>query len=931
VASPVHGSSANRRIDLQGRRAERTRLRRLFPAVPSGLRVVVLQGEPGIGKTSLWLAALDMAQAGGYRVLTARPAQPEERLSYGVLLDLLDGLFADDAVDLEMLPRAQREALTAIRDGAHGGVARAWQVVGAALLSILRVAADAKVPLVIGIDDIQWADRASTRVLGYALRRAATLPIRVIATERISLRPDTAATESFVGLEHETWRLEPMLRGDLVIVLRHRLRALLPEVADSVAEASGANPFIALEMGRAALERGGPPVRVGHAPISRRLHRLAADRVTRLDDAGLEVALLSSVLSRPTTSMLELAAGSAALVRRGLASAETAGVLELRGDIWAFTHPLLAAAVYDSATAPDRRALHARMAAITPEVEERAWHLALAATGPDSAAAAALGEAAEVASARGAPDSALALLIEAIRLTSASEPDLAAVRRVAAARALFALDRLHEALDLATTATGEPIAAPTRGAALELCGYLAEELVGPVEAFEYLDRALDLTTDPARAIGIAELRAELLSFVGRSSEVGAALQANLDRAEAVADVELIGRTRANLIVHDFQSGRLTAIAALSALERLEVVGDRLHEMVALVALWADRPDLAFEHWAVVIDRAEQNGDEHTRAVRLAYRSDLDLRVGDLDRAAATLRDRLRVELAGDQLRAAHLLFIQARLAAIRGDARMARSSARRAMDLGAAVPWYIARSHAALGLLDLSRGDAAAAVAHYEAAEAADPPLLLRRHGAYYISIDRIEAQAASGARVAARSGLDRLAAQAAAWQDGWLEAGVARARAAVLAAEGDLPAALEAAAAAVERYESLPYPLDLGRAFVALGAIHRRLSHRRDARLALGRAALIFRSLGAQAWLERVTGELARIGGRAPSADELTPSETAVADLVARGLTNAEVAGRLFLTTRTVESHLTQVYAKLGLRSRTELANVRRVVLSDD
>ena len=914
-----------RRIELIGRRTERARLRRLLPPRPSDLRLVVIQGEPGIGKTSLWLAALDIADAAGYRLLQARPAKAEARLSYGVLIDLLDGLLADDGDSiLGAMPVPQRDALVAIRDGDRTGAARAWQVVGAALLTVLR-AAGARGPLLIGVDDIQWADRASTRVLEYALRRLSAAPIRVVASERIGSRRESVEAEPLAGLSPDLWRLEPMLVGDLVTVLHRRLRSLSDEDALAVAATSGANPFIALEMGRAALERGGNRRSVGHAPISRRLRTLAADRVGELDDAGLEVALLASVLTHPTTALLETAAGSDVRVGQGLANAERAGVLELRGEVWAFTHPLLSAAVYDSVAAADRRAVHARMAGVTAEPEERAWHLALAARGVDAGAAAALTEAATVASARGAPDSALALLTEAIRLTSVSDSDLLAVRRLEAAQCLFALDRLQDALDLAVLATGLDVPTAIRAPALALCGFLAEELRGPLESFEYLDEALRLTEDPRQAIPIAELYADLLPFVGRAADVGEVKRENVRRGEASGDAGLLARTQADAIVHGFQWDGLSAPDALDALLRLPDGGARLDEMIALVAIWADRPDIANVHWDAIFGRASDLGDEHIRAVRLTYRADADIRFGALARAEDTLRERLPLELQGDQLRACHLLLIRARLYAIRGDARRARADARRVIELGASVPWYVARSLAAIGLLELARGDAAAAAVRYEEAAAADPSILARRHGAYFVSVDRIEALALAGRLAEARDVLGTLQDQADRWRDGWILAAVARSRAVVLGAANDLPAALDASLEAVARYDALPYPLDLGRALLTSGSLHRRLLHRREARFALARAEGAFRGLDARLWLERTAEEQARIGGRAPGADALTPSEAAVAALVAQGHTNAEVADRLVLSTRTVESHLTQVYAKLGLRSRTELASRRK------
>ena len=197
------------------------------------------------------------------------------------------------------------------------------------------------------------------------------------------------------------------------------------------------------------------------------------------------------------------------------------------------------------------------------------------------------------------------------------------------------------------------------------------------------------------------------------------------------------------------------------------------------------------------------------------------------------------------------------------------------------------------------------------------------------IFFDLIEATAAAGALADANEALTLVEARTAVWGENWARAGLARSRALVDAAEGELANALPEAVMAVRLHERLPYPLELGRSLLVAGSIQRRLRHQREGRHALSRAERIFTDLGASPWRQRAHAELGRVGGRSASRDALTSSEHAVAELVARGLSNAEVASDLVLAVRTVESHLTQIYAKLGVRSRTELA--RKILLASN
>jgi hypothetical protein len=287
--------------------------------------------------------------------------------------------------------------------------------------------------------------------------------------------------------------------------------------------------------------------------ISTRLRHLTSQHLQALTDEGLEVALLAAALTEPKTDRLAAASGDRGRIEAGLANAERVGILEPHGSRWRFTHPLLAAAVYDSAAPADRRALHARLAAVTEEPEEMAWHLALSATGPTETAAAALTAAAASSFARDAPDSALAMLRQAIRLTDAGHTDEGMQRRVEAARCMIVLDRPRDALDVLGPALHGSVPKSIRAVALEVRRLAALEVHGPYAAADFAERALRITTDPTAAILTAERYADLLPSIGGQARIRTLLRATVRRARAAGVPALIARARINQLVDDFQA------------------------------------------------------------------------------------------------------------------------------------------------------------------------------------------------------------------------------------------------------------------------------------------------------------------------------------------------------------------------------------------
>ncbi|MEV6109260.1 AAA family ATPase, partial [Streptomyces sp. NPDC051940] len=348
---------------------------------PAGL---VLTGEPGIGKTTLWATAVDEARRRGHRVLAARPAAAEAGLSYALLADLLSGV--DEAV-LRPLPRPQRAAVESVllraepdEDGLDP------RAIGWALLSLAGRLAHAA-PLLLAVDDLQWADPSSAAALAFAARRVHGR-VGVLAAVRTGA---AGVPLPEVGEGTRILTLGPLATSALHRVLRDRLGRALPRPAlDRIERVSGGNPLYALELARAAGDTGSLPDS---------LTQLMAARVERIPAPVREVLLAASALAEPTAGRIAQALGGNPDPL--LEAAEEQGVISITGTRVRFTHPLLSTAVHDAAGPSARRAMHRRLAATAEDIEERARHLALAAIRADAETVAALDAAAAGARTRG--------------------------------------------------------------------------------------------------------------------------------------------------------------------------------------------------------------------------------------------------------------------------------------------------------------------------------------------------------------------------------------------------------------------------------------------------------------------------------------------------------------------------------------------------
>ena len=902
---------------LVGRDEELGAIVQLLDATDSLPGAAVLPGEAGIGKTALWLAGIDAATARGYRVLSSRPSGAEARFSFAGLTDLV-GDIPDVVAEL---PPIQRRALeAAMLLGESDADERA---VAAAFLATLRELAR-EGPLCLAVDDVQWLDAASLAALGHALARldrepvAALLAVRGDVPEwlRRAVPEDRLRTVEVAGLS----------LGATHELLRARLDASFPRpTLVRLWETSGGNPFFALELAGALERRGGTLAPGDELPIPSSLDELLHERIDGLGTPGIEVARAVAAIADPTVPVLDAALG--ARFDPGLAEALDARILELDGERVRFTHPLLASAVVIRQTPGRRRSLHARLADVVPSAEERAHHLALATVGPDGDVAAVLENAARAAQARGAPAAAAALAEQALALTPPGNAE--DVRR----RLLLAAARHHTAGDtvraIALLEQARAAAAPGVERA-EVLVQLAFVQGSPRDSVGlYLEALSGAAGDDALQATIHLNLAGLMRFtvgVARGLEHS---ELAVAAATRTGDAELRCRALAAYGLLHFNAGR--------GIPRAEM--DEALSLERSLPVWPldEGPAVVYGHqllWSAEFERARAVFDEVLAAVRarndptaeadaLWYLSLVQWRAGnweEADRSAAesvALSRQVGRSLPQNEFPAAIVAAHRGRIEDARAVAEdgLARSEAEEMLVSESGYSWV-------LGFVELSLGNAAEALPHLRRWEGPRDTYVLEP--AMRIGLgDLLEALIAVGELDAADEALAKGLKRAEALDRAWALAVLARCCGLLLAARGDLEGGFAAFERALAEHARSPDPFHHARTLLALGRTQRRAKQRRAARVTLEDAFARFETVGAPLWLEQTRAELARIGGRTASRGELTEAERRIAELVAEGRTNREVAAALFLTEHSVETALTRVYRKLEVRSRAELAHL--------
>lgn len=886
-----------------------------------GAGALVLEGEPGIGKTALWREGLRRAGARGIVVLSCHPAETETKLSFSALADLLEGV---EEEFLAELPEPQRSALeiALLRCGTGSSPVEPRAVAAGFRGIVTRLGKTS--PVVIAIDDAQWLDRSSAFVLQYVMRRIDTARVAVFATRR-----EHEERRGLAIPDGESLELGPLSLAATHELLRRQLgRSLRRPLLVRVHETAGGNPFFALELVRsmpADLAAGSHQL-----PMPDNLRQLVLRRIRRLGAESRAMLLAAAALPAPTVELVAFAVDATpGAVVAVLEHAEEAGVVALDQSEIRFRHPLFAAGVYSAATPAQRRRIHRRLAQTVEGLEERARHLALSTEGVNEANALILDEAAESARGRGAPDAAAELADYARRLTPPRKRSDVLRRTIKVAEYQFRAGELREAREALVPAV--PLAEDDRlrADALRLLGEITFNERSFVEAIGLFEQALELTdNDALRAmveVHLAFARNASGDFLGAQEHARRALLL----AEPLGAEGGFAEALAVATITDFQLGEGLDESRIARALELEDPGRHVTAemrpsfvagcLMLYVGRLRDSARILGGLRDLLVERGEESDLPYVSS-HIGWAECWLGNVGAAGRFCAEAVESAR-QMGSDSMCCLSLAFAAVR-AAYAGDADTTRAQAAECEQLASKVGFHIGLWWAnwAIALLALSRGDANAAAVvltpllpPFEERPLPEPIL------GFFLP-DAVEALVLTGELERAERVLQVFEEAATRTQRPWALMAAWRCRALLDSAAGRSDRAAAAATAAVAVGERLELRLEFARTLLVAGQIERRLRRKKAAREVLQRAHELFESSGAQLWAEKARDELDRVGLRRAAAGELTQTEQRVAQLAASGMTNREVAAQLFMSPKTVEANLAHAYRKLGISSRAEL-----------
>lgn len=919
------------------RSAELAAVRELLADPCERPRAVVLTGEAGIGKSTVWSAAIELAREAGWRVVATRGNQTETGLSFASLTDLLDPVL-DEVLD--RLPEAQRAALEVamvrrLPDDSQLGPHEVGTAAAAAVRELCRGHR-----LLVAIDDLPWIDRATVDAFGHALSRLGRAGVRVLATRRTT-STFAAAPPAPDLLPPDDVRAVPVAAIDAaaaadLLVDRLGLR-LPPTVLRGLVEHSGGNPFWILEFG-AALRRGGGD-RIA-LPVPTALTDLVRERLAGLPGDARQALVVTAALPQP----------SPALVVRALTglSGDPAGAVERAVVDGVVTvsesqrlrpaHPLLGAAALDALLPLARAALHRRLAELVDDPEQRARHVMLAAGEPPEATTAdQLAAGVVAARGRGAVSTAVELAELAVRFTP---PELRAElthRQIAAAELRYMTGDVERARELAATAwAADGAEPPIHRRAMALLAHTLLYTQGPAAAQQVVDDAL------TQAAGDPWLRSIALAFAADFNVASDAVYARRSAVEAIRICDELGDEAD-------QAALATALLALAEIEMFDGRGldrslveraraaqtrprwipfiERAEVRLGLSAKYVDDLDTSRALLTRMVRSAQDAGESSATLILLAHLAYTEVQAGrpDAARTALAVFDEAAREAGPGIGEPASLVCARALLAVMDGEVDAGEAILVAALERMPPIALVRVILDAPLGTIALLRGDTE------RAAELLQGVLEQARALHVHEPSARGRPEGDLGQALVALGHLDEAADVAAELAelgerlDRPTLRGIAlRLQGLIAAARGELNEAARLLTGAVDTHARSPMPIEHGRSLLALGQVQRRRKAKAEARQALQDALACFTTHGHRPFAQLAEAELAR-GQRARTGALLTPSEERVADLVAGGLTNREVAARLSMSVRTVEGHLAAVFRKLGIRSRTELVRRRK------
>ncbi len=907
-------------MNLYGREAERSTIATLLDGARAGHSgVLVLRGEAGVGKSALLADAAH--RAGDMQVLRVHGVESESEFAFAALHQLLHPALAH----LDDLPPHQAKALR-VALGLSQGEGEDRFAVALAALGVLSEAAEHS-PVLCLVDDAHWLDDASMTVLSFLARRLKAERVVML----VGVRDDTgAATPGMHGLPELP--LAGLSHDAAAALLTQSVSsAITPGVSDWLIACTAGNPLALLELPSAlsADQLCGVDRLPARLPLTRHVEQVFADRAGRLPPPTRTVLLVAAAEPSGRSATILAAAAALGVGDDALDAAERADLVRLRAGGLEFSHPLIRVAVYQAATDSERRRTHRALAGVLQAVGDAdgcTWHRAAAAVDPDEDVASALDQTAARARGRGGHEAACTALERAAELSP--DPRARCGRLLAAARSAWLAGQFTRTSALLHRARPDAHSALLRADIGQLRGWL-ELSVGSAAAAQpiLLEAARDaaqVDTERARRILAAGAEAAWLSADRDAGTQLGRIAAGLGPAENPRD-----RLLADVITGflRYLDGDATGAARLLA-GTIEVASDSDEPdrliMAAHHASYLGNDDAAYELNARVVARARAAGAVADVLFALPRLAQAELVGGRWTAAAASAAEAVRLarETGRAELGALPLAWLTL-LAAWRGDQDGFDARVEEIAEITTGHSLGIVHNavHDILGwaravqLIAMSRPASALSVL-----EQLDHPLITSM-----AALDRIESAVHADRRQEALGWLEQMRASGGPAGPPWLLARAAHCHG--LLSQGHV--AERRFDEALAHHQRARRPFERARTQLSYGEHLRRARRRVDARAHLAAALDAFEHLGAAPWAERARVELRASGRTMRTRDpstllQLTPQEIQVARFVARGLSTREVAAQLFLSPRTIDFHLRNVFAKLGISSRSELARLR-------
>jgi DNA-binding CsgD family transcriptional regulator len=906
---------------LYGRDAERSRIGELLDgARASRSAVLVISGEPGVGKSALLEDARD--RAGDMRVLSGTGVETEAHLPFAALHQIVRPVLDH----IENLPPPQAAALRGALGLAAGGSDDRF-LVSLAALSLLADAAETR-PLLCLVDDAQWLDDASAEALVFAARRLEVEGIVMLfAAREGELRRFEAR-----GLhELRLGGLDPAAAGALLD--RQADAALSSDVRDRLVAETGGNPLALLELSSALSEAqlSGAETLLDPIPVSARVEHAFLTRVRRLSPETQTLLLVAATDDTGELATVLRAAAQLGAAADALDGAEQAGLAHVHGTRLQFRHPLVRSAVYQASPLSRRQAAHRAFANVLDgevDADRRAWHRAAASLEPDPSVADELEQTAQRARRRSGFAAASLAFERAASLTTDEEHR--ARRLTAAAESAWVAGRMERALMLLEAAR-PLVSEPIQRADLNRFLGLIEMTRGvPADAWRLLLRSATEVApiDAERALQMLNLAGLAAAYAGdKEAAVAIAEVARGLSVEKTPFLRMLAELLIGLGAHaegDFAAAARRLRLAIELAEELD--DDAASEQpVALLfagraALYLGDDQTAFRAHREAVARARASGALSIVTQILPRLATAEVWAGRWPSAAANASEGIQLAREmGQHDIVAQLLGMLGLVAALRGSEDECRSLTAETRELASARGLGIVAefAHWSLALLALGLGRAEDAFKRCQEISAT--------MAVFWAALDRIEAAIRAGERETASAWLDGFEPWAENSGAAWARAVLLHCRALLATDEHESERLFRAA---LDAHTEAVRPFEQARCELAYGEFLRRAGRRIEARAHLQAALDGFDGLGALLWAERARVELRASGQTARKRDpstraDLTAQELQIARFVAEGLTNKEVAAQLFLSPRTIDFHLRNVYRKLGISSRTALAHL--------